>query len=254
MAFTPAFISAFSATWDRLSAPVGNGLLKDLVGYWPLNELGGANNALDLHTAGRTLSQVASPGADTGPVYATARVFNGSSTYFSRPIEADLQIGTSDFTIAAWLYRSVSASTRWGVTSNGTPAASGYALVYAATGYFRLFAANANGTAYANQLTATSFGLVPLNTWCFVVAWHDGEEETVNISVNNGPVNSASHIGGIYQTPAPLMFGYAQGFSTSQIWGGRIGPVAIWRSTLSPAQRAALYNGGAGLPYSALTA
>ncbi len=66
----------------------------------PLNEAAGANNALDLHTNGLTLTQTSSPGSDTGKVYSTARTFDGAFDYFTRNSETLLQTGDVDFTIA----------------------------------------------------------------------------------------------------------------------------------------------------------
>ena len=80
----------------------GNGLLNALIAYWPFSEAGGANDLLDLHGGAKTLTQVNSPGAGAGLVYASARAFDKTSNQFAwRGTDASLR-GGADFTFAAW--------------------------------------------------------------------------------------------------------------------------------------------------------
>ena len=229
----------------------GNGLLTGLVAYWGLDEASG--NALDKHSGGLTLTQSGNPGADTGKVYATARTFNGSSQYFSRNSEAALQTGNIDFAIAAWVYLpSVTGDNKPIVYKGGTSSAIDYYLDYSVyVARFRLVV-TANGSTEA-WVAADTFGAASSNTWYFVAGWHDAVANTLNIAINGGAADSAAHSTGVYAGTGAFAIGKIQAYN--KFLSGRIGPVAFWKNrTLDATARAALYNGGAGLAYSAFTA
>lgn len=241
----------------------GNGLLNNLIAYWPLNEAGGANNALDLHSNALHLTQNSSPGADTGKVYATARTFNGTSQYFSRASEALLQTGDVDFTIAAWVYLSSKNTFAFAIAQDGAGNSAGdrvYSIVYDQP-HDRYTANVFIATDSIKTATANTYGSPALNSWTLLIAWHDASGDTINISANNGTADSAATEGSL-QSASNTPVTVARRFSSTVpgYWTGRIGPVAMWKSApggggvLSEAQRTALYNGGAGLAYADFTA
>ena len=235
----------------------GNGLLNNLVAYWPLNEAGGANDALDVHTNGLTLTQVSSPGADTGKVYATARAFAGSPDYFSRASETLLQMGDVDFTVAAWVY--LAASTPSGnyraVAAKDQPASREmYLFSHGDLGGVFIF-----GTAGKGYVAATTLGVPPITTWILVTGWHDATLGTWNIQCNGGGVDTAAQSGVPVAGASLWTVGTYYDHDRTRSWNGRIGPIAFWKSAaggggvLSAAQRTALWANGNGLPYSAFT-
>lgn len=242
----------------RGSNGLSNGLLNNLVAYWPLNEAGGANNALDLHTNGLTLTQNSSPGADTGIVYATARTFDGSADYFSRASSAALQTGDVDFTLAAWVMPAgVTGDNKTIIYKGGANNAIDYYLDYSTyLARFRLVVTANGSTEVWTQ--ADIFGAATIGAWYLVIGWHDSAANTINIAVNGGAADSAPHSTGVYAGTGALAVGWSQAYN--KFSSGRIGPVAMWKSAaggggvLSEAQRSALWNGGAGLAYAAFTA
>ncbi len=239
-------------------------LLPNLVAYWPLNEAAGANNALDLHTNGLTLTQVDSPGSAAGKVYAGARTFDGSADYFKRTSETLLQAGDVDFTIAAWVYLTSKSATAMAVAKSGSSDAINpkrdFQLYYLQT------TDRYTWTAYRSvdsgvSVSADTFGAPPADTWTLLVAWHSAATDTAGISINNGTPNTAA-TGGALQAGSDAEFNIGRRVLTggNLSWPGRIGPVAMWKSVaggggvLSAAQRTALYNAGNGLSYAAFTA
>lgn len=252
----------------RRRAVAGNGLLNNLIAYWPLNEAGGANNALDLHTNALHLTQNSSPGADTGKVYATARAFDGSADYFSRAyvLSDPLNVGVGDFAIAAWVYPTSFPGNVSVVDKRGNDPGSG------ANGYrgYLLYINNSGSAiivtfndAHAGNESAivTSGVALSSNAWNFVLAWKFSG--LLYLSVNGGsPAQTSVNAAWNFDNGAAATVGYKSTLSTTSItyFPGRIGPVAMWKSSaggggvLSAAQRSALWNGGAGLAYADFTA
>lgn len=232
----------------RGAGAAGNGLLTGLVAYWGLDEASG--NALDKHSGGLTLTQNNSPGADTGKVYSTARTFDGSNQYFRRVSESAIETGNIDYSLAAWVYLSSTTGARAVLAKAVADATNGYEFAIIYNSNFRLVCGNNSGL---QVLQATNFGAATANTWNLVLAWQDTTANKIYIQVNNGTPNEATRT--ITPTAAatkPLNIGRLE--SGAFYLSGRIGPVAFWKDrTLSADDRAALYNGGAGLAYSSFS-
>lgn len=172
-----------------------NGLLNALVAYWPLNEAGGANDALDLHSNGLTLTQQYSPGSAGGIVYSAARSFTPASYHhFYRNSETVLQAGDVDLTVAMWMWCDVSSLglyypfAKWSTASNREYA------VFTWTDNKLRFAVSNLGT---NSVQAVNNDGIPYQQWFLFVGWHDAVADTVNSQINNGTVYSQSHSSGI---------------------------------------------------------
>jgi hypothetical protein len=255
MTFSGGFGRVFRPVFDPGLA-ARNGLLNALIAYWPMNEAGGANNALDTHSNGLTLTQTGDPGSDTGKVYSAARTFVPID-YFSRASETLLQVGGADWTMALWVYTTaISDLGNWLVNKRGSGTTNAEYQIFISKNFGTYRFGSWSGT------TPTAFnGPAPnLNTWEFVVAWFVSATNTMYLQVNNGTVESAAAAGAINTTTQP--FGIGTG-----IWGpaeatshqGRLGPIAYWKSSagnggvLTQAQRDALWNAGNGLAYTAFT-
>lgn len=236
------------------SGAAGNGLLNGLVAYWGLDEAAGANDALDKHTGGLTLTQVSSPGSAAGKVYAGARTFDGAADYFTRPSEAALQTGDVDFAVAAWVY--AGALTFYRIIVSKFSAVGGqreWNIYYDKDLTKFIFQASGDGTA-SSYVAATIPSPASLTTWYFVQAWHDAGANTISLQIDNGTVYSAAHTTGIFASTSALMVGFYPGGNAGSYWNGRLGPVAFWKNrTLDAAARAALWANGNGLPYASFT-
>ena len=234
----------------------GNGLLTGLVAYWGLDEASG--NALDKHSGGLTLTQANSPGADTGKVYSTARTGNGNNQYFSRASETAIQVGDIDFCVAAWVYLT-NTSAQHLIASQyrfGDNHRVWFFDYLNTTNRFR-FAISGDGV-NATIVTANNFGAPSGSTWYLIYVYHDATANQIGISVNNGTADTQTHTtGASTDTVAPLAiqaFFNTTGIAAGTTWQGRLGPVAMWKNrTLSADDRTLLWNGGAGLAYSAFS-
>ena len=225
------------------AAAAGNGLLTGLVAYWGLDEASG--NALDKHSGGLTLTQTNSPGASTGIVYGTARTFNGTQ-YFRRNSEAALQTGNIDFALAAWVYVADTANRSIAGKFNYSTNNREFALIHESTLAQFVVSADGSGTLSRAQLS-----LPTQNAWHFYVAWHDATANKIYLQIDNGTPAETAHSTGVFVGASPFDIGYLFGVYS---WSGRIGPVTFWKNrTLSADDRTALWNGGAGLAYSAFT-
>lgn len=255
----PAIMQVRHRAPAAAAAPAGNGLLNALIGYWPLNEAAGANNALDLHTNGLTLTQSNSPGATTGLVYATARLLAAASSQAFTSTSATLDLGDTDWTLAAWVNMTTRPAAAY-IIKRGSSSSSPtdqYAMDFegGSTNLLRVWM-KSGATYYVR--TAATHGLPATGAWLLVVGWHDSAANTLSIQINNGTIDTITTSGA---APASGAETFALGrYSTAGgFWNGLIGPAMIWKSAaggggvLSAAQRTALYNAGAGLAYASFT-
>lgn len=92
------------------------------------------------------------------------------------------------------------------------------------------------------------------NAWHFVVAWHDPAADVVAISVDNGDPVTTQWTGGTYNNVYGFHVGAAVTTTGTVVNGscytGAIDSLSVWIDrVLSSADRAELYNSGAGLEY-----
>jgi len=232
----------------------GNGLLNALIAYWPGNEANG--NALDVHTNALHLTDVNTVTSNPGKVYALARQYTrGNSEYHKRPgDDALLSAGNSDLTIATWIYFDSKPGNLSFVGKMFTVNQYEYLLRYrGATDRLELVYSQDGATLFA--LTANTHGSPALTQWIFVLFCHDSVNDMVNFQINNGAIESAGLVGGLHDGTDSFTIGAG----SAAYFDGRIGPTMFWKSApggggvLTAAQRTALYNGGAGLPYASFT-
>ena len=235
----------------------GNGLLNALIAYWPGNEANG--NALDLHTNALHLNDIATVTSNPGLVYATARQYTAANLEYHTRVgdDAPLSAGDLDFTLAAWCYldSKIPAAVQSIASKFGPSGQRGYVLYYRQTSDSFEFQVSNNGTATTTR-TAATLGSPALAAWYLTICWHDSTGDTINIQVNDGAVDSTAYALGVFDNTAPFQIG---AYNVSSVWSGRIGPTMFWKSAaggggvLTAAQRTALYNAGAGLPYASFT-
>lgn len=229
----------------------GNGLLNNLIAYWPGQEPLG--NLQDLHTNALHLTDINTVTSNPGHVYAAARQYTlANNEYHARASDPLLVTGNVDFTLATWCYLDTKAAStnffcKWAVKRE-------YLVGYSTAPIDRFnftvrdAADAANTTENADQL-----GAVSTSTWYLVIARHDSVANKIYIQVNNGTPDEGNFAGGVNTDTETFSIG-AMGAGAIPI-NGRIGPSAMWKSAagaggvLTAAQRTALWNGGAGLTY-----
>jgi hypothetical protein len=245
--------------WDENVA--GNGLLNNLIAYWPCSEVLG--NALDLHVNMLHLTDVNTVMSNPGLVYPLARQYTKENNeYHTRPNDdALLSGGDVDFTLAVWLRLDSKPLMEYFVSKykNFTPQSIEYGIAYLSSSD-KFFFIVGSGSSSKGVVYTNTFGAPNLNVWYLVVAWHDSIAHTINIQVNNGGIDSADTSGAPSDGVAQFRIGNLHSSTTGFPVDGRIGPTMFWKSApggggiLSADKRTVLYNSGLGLPYVMMTA
>lgn len=231
--------------------------LTNLISAWELQEVSG--NRVDAHDS-NTLTDH-SVGSGTGHVGSVAARPNwdgqpppaGITTgqYLSHASNASLVMGDIDFTITSWVYLVNDQDSSIVTKDVDSPANSrDYTLDYrAATNEFRFYV---NGGAGGLITTVTGMSI---QTWYFLIAWHDATANTLNIQKDNGTVQSVGTGGTAPETSSAEFRLAARAYSGFEGWlAGLMDITTIWKRVLTSGERSALWNGGAGLTYAQMAA
>jgi len=233
-------------------AAAGNGLLNNLIAYWPGNEVAG--NALDLHTNALHLTDTNTVTSNPGLVYPLARQYTAANneSHMRPGDDALLSTGDVDFTLATCCYFDAVVSNR--ITASKVTGGLEYLTRTNAAGQGQ-FVVYPPPAGPLTSVTGASFGAIPATTWVLIIGWHDSVANTINIQVNNGVVDSLAHATGVLDNTGVFSLGAAAGL----LMDGRIGPTMFWKSgpglggVKTPAERLAFWNGGVPLTYAAFT-
>jgi hypothetical protein len=211
-------------------------------GWFFMNYTGGYNNTwTDLR-----------PSKQTQYKYSRSAQFKASSLqYLSIVDNAELSVGSTDFTIAGWVLLDTKTQNRPIIAKDAIGSIE-FALLYenpSSSDRFSFLVGNGGSTQLAN-IKANSYGSPPIGQWIFVVVWLDSSAGTINIQINDGTVDSiASATAG--NGTANFRIGNWQ--RDGSFMDGRIDSVGFWKRTLTASEKTALYNGGRGLHYLDLT-
>lgn len=190
-----------------------------------------------------------------------AKFLRSRNQYLSIPSNLNLELSNNqDFTIALWVNLD-SKTGSWGQsflskddgTGRGEPIE--YSIGYSSRSDRFRFGVG-NGSQYSS-VDANTLGSPNIGNWYFILAWHDGTSDTLNIQINNGIIDSKPWSGGTLNLNSPLLFG--TGFRNFQSDNekfnidGKIQCVSFWKKVLSAEERSSLYNKGTGKLYSDLT-
>jgi len=213
----------------------------NLISYWKLEEASGARADSEPTGTAQNLTDNNTVTSNPGTIGDAAQFDSGNQEYLSRADSTNLSTGDIDFTIAGWFYLDSNNADMRMLGKTGSGQMEYYILFNSNTGRFEFHVSN-NGTADV-ALSADNGPLFPfLSTWYFIVCWHDSVNNTINISVDDGTPDSASHTTGVFDGTADFRIG---GF-TGAYFNGRADEVGFWKKVLSAPERTELYNGGAG--------
>jgi hypothetical protein len=211
-------------------------LLDNLVSYWKLDEASG--DALDAHGA-NDLTDNNTVGSATGKINNGRDFEKDSAEYFSIADNADLSTGDIDFTGCLW------------VKFESTPTANQYLMIKG--NEYNLLYEN-SGSQNRLSLYVANFALrigtfaPTLDTWHFIVFWHDAAGNTLNIQVDNGtPESSAT--GGTAPSDDTGVFQLGAVSGGTETFDGVMDEVGFWKRVLTADERTELYNSGNGLSY-----
>lgn len=221
-------------------------MLDSLISYWPLGEASG--NALDAHGSNHLTETSGTIDSATGKVGNCRDFEAGDTEYFTLADNADLSCGDIDFSIAAWVNAESLTGTHDIVSKDdGGATQREYILGYASS-RFRFGVFTGSGT--FTQKLADSLGAPSTGTWYLVIGWHDSVNNTLNIQVNNGTVDSQAYSNGLADEAAPFCIGArGSGGAGSAHWDGLIDEVAFAKRVWTSDERTWIYNSGNGRSY-----
>lgn len=229
---------------NRVRSP----LLNNLISYWTLNESSGVrydstnnyNNLTDNNTVGTA----------QGVQNLAANFVSANNESLSVTSNPTIQVGNFDFCICGWVYLSdkinfqtyfskyLSAGDQrqWLIDYNQT------------SDRFRLLVSSDGTASVIGQVLADNLGSPTAATWYFICAWHDSINDTINIQINNGSINSTSFSTGVFANgTGDFMIGGSANLSSSA--NGHADEVGFWKRLLTSAERTYLYNSGVGRTY-----
>lgn len=225
--------------WDISS------LETDLEAFWKLEEASGATrldetaNSYDLSDTGTVVQQAGKLG--------NAASFDTGNRYLQVASTGTFNFGANaDFMIAGWIYLDDKASSYTFWSKDESTADRGWHVRYS-SGPDRFTFAYSDDGSTLNTEHADILGSPSASTWYFIVAYHDGVNDEVGISVNGGAFDTASHSLGINQSLQEFTVG-GHWSSTTLInrAKGDTDAVGIWSRILTTAELSTLYNGGNG--------
>lgn len=222
-------------------------LADNLVAYWKMEEASG--DRAD-SVGSNTLTSNNSVGQNTGKIDNCAQFNAASSRFLSINDNADISMGDVDCTFMCWIYfdnKSASANGQRFFSKDDSGTNREYLIGYETTANkFTIIVWSSSGGGGFKQLYATTLGSPSNTTWYQIFAWNDSTANTLNISVNDGTVDSTAHASGIYAGAANLTIGSG---ASIQYMDGRLDEMAIWKRVLTAGERTQLYNSGNGLAY-----
>jgi hypothetical protein len=221
------------------SSSIGNDLVRQgslangLVGYWKQDEATWSGTLSEVIDSSGNGNHGQAQGATGGKAYPTTGkfgnggFFNGVDDYVSIPDNANLQFGTGNFSVSAWIKS----------TNGGTVVAIGK---YAGSGddYWLGFS---NGKAtFSNSGTAATETSASANNGSWHLLTGVKSNGTINIYVDGVLAKSAPDS----NTASPTGYlGIGKfGSGSNFFWPGQIDELRVYNRALSPAEVSALYN------------
>ncbi len=225
-------------------------LTTSLISYWKLDETSGtridskgSNNMTVTNGVSYAGGKMGNAGVFTEAAGAEDRA---SQTYLQVADNASISAGDTNFTFGGWVYMGAKSHDMSIVAKGDSGAANEFNLKYnSSSDRFEFWVHN--GSALTSIL-ASNFGAPSINTWYYVVAWHDATNNQLGIQINNGTANTSSYSNGVQDNTSRFLIGTWQD-TPNQEWVGRIDELGFWRKILSTQEKTDLYNSGGGNTY-----
>jgi hypothetical protein len=220
-------------------ASAGLHLLNTLVSYWKLDETTGATTLTDIHGSNNFTG---AGGLTANPV--TGKINNaqhlpGGSQYWTCADNASLH-PSGDFSFSLWVEVDNPAQIDdYFLIKSDLSTASDYVFRHNSTTGFGF---TAGAAAYANVGAPCT-----ASTWYHLVGWYDSTDQKSRLRVNDATTYVGATTGALTPTAFALMLG---NFIPSVNYAGNLDEIGFWTRKLTTVEITALYNGGAGLPYS----
>lgn len=209
-----------------------------LKAYWKLDEASGG--AID-SKGSNNLTENGVVDSSFGKI-GTGRSFSSAiGNWFSIPDNSDLAGGDFDFTVGAWGFPTLQGSVPSVMAKFPAAGNFEYNLLLdnqdTNASYFKFYVSS-DGTTLTNVTSTTPV----INTWVYVIAWHDSVNNSLNIQVNNGQVDSIPYSAGVFHGTGDFYLGKDE--NNNGNWNGFLDEAFFTRRVLLPYERAALFNEG----------
>ena len=213
-------------------------MLNSLISYWKLDESSGTR----VDWLGKyDLTQYSTITGVSGVVNNAADFDPGNSENLYNYYTSDLDVGDFNFTISAWA--KLDADSNGTIVNKYTSSSEWeYQIDYvASTDSFQFSISTNNGT------KTVSSAAVSTGQWYHIIAWHDANNDQMAIQINNGtPVPTSM---GVNTYPVDRDARFKIGGGGGGYLNGQVDEVGYWNRLLTDAEKAAIYNNGAGLQY-----
>ncbi|KKK79029.1 hypothetical protein LCGC14_2837610 [marine sediment metagenome] len=222
-------------------------LSDNLVAFWKLGEVSGTR--VD-SIGSNDLGDNASVTQADGKIGNAAQFTRANSEFLDIADNTDMSTGDIDFNIGAWIWidakptgggKFLAIANKYKSSTNQRE----WALEWEEDTDRINFSVSPDGSTSGSSalIAADSFGSPPIGEWIFVLAWHDAVNDTINIQINNGPVDSLAHTLGVFDGTQAFQIG---SINSLGYFDGRIDAVGWWKGALTQLERTQAYNDGSG--------
>jgi hypothetical protein len=225
---TAVYTSSFTPSSSPLTAIANTSLLTCLSNRFIDN----STNNFTITRNGDTAVRAFNPFATRPAVTVGSGYFDGTADYLTVPSNVAFQLGTGDFTIESWIYKSAAANGPI-VDARGSATAVPYAFYVDASNFPYFY----DGTIYTSSIAITN------NQWNHIVVVRTSG--TLKMFVNGVESYSAAH--SVALNPSSTVYIGGQNFSSPAYTAGYISNLRIVKGT-------ALYTSNFTPPSSPLTA
>ena len=220
-------------------------LLDSLEAYWKCDETSG--NRVDSHTNGLDFIQTGFVGSVAGKLNSAVDGTGVAANSLDQPSTANLLFGNEAMAISCWA--NVNAGEQltngpivavWDTTGNQRC----YRLGYAAVPQRWRFIVSSDGTG-GNSTILLSAAAPPFNgTFQHIVVQHNPITDVITMQVNDGPVQSAAHTGGLFagSTARPGLGILNQLAGVPVVHIQHVDEIGIWRKNLTAIEVTRLFN------------
>lgn len=228
-----------------VAAPAPSSLLTGLVAYWKMDEASGTR--VDSGPNGLHLTPSNAPVSVTGTIGDAALFEQASSQYLSHPDDVLLRVN-GDWTWSFWVKMTTAEGNNGFLAKiDENTSVIEYAIGYWSGGDSRILGFLDDGSTSGNFYSPTPSPAIA-DTWYHILFQYDISENKAAFSVDGAALVWQTWGSGVQTSgEGPLYIG-------RDLWNfdyadAAIDEVGFWSRLLTTEERAALYNGGAGVTY-----
>lgn len=206
--------------------------------------------ALDESSGTRADSVDSNSLTDVNTVTGAAGVAGGTAAQFTAANSETLTaahnanlLATGNYlTVACWVYLDSKPGDMTLVTKETGGFTFEYGLTYSSFWGRYTFDVTPDGN-FFGRTGVVSASVIPLATWCLVIAEHDAVLDTISIQLDDGAIVSTAYSVGIGNFSGGFRLG---SYDSGSYLNGRLTNVLVWQSKVASDDRAWMFNRGVG--------